>query len=73
MHIISTICYQADKFRLLHDDIDLSEKIGSGNFGNVYKGYIRSRDHMVAVKTCKESVDQSTRAKFLSEAKLVVM
>ena len=68
MFTIPLLCYQ-DKWTLSHDDIELDSKLGAGNFGDVYKALLKTKNIYVAVKTCKASVDTSTRNKFLAEAR----
>jgi len=53
----------------MHDDIEICDKLGSGNFGEVYRGFMKSLNQYVAVKTCKDTVDSRTKDKFLLEAK----
>ena len=43
-----------EKWELNNDDVGLLEKIGRGNFGDVYRATLNDPNHpMVAVKTCK--------------------
>nr|XP_006818515.1 PREDICTED: tyrosine-protein kinase Fer-like [Saccoglossus kowalevskii] len=56
---------------LTHDDIEIAEFLGKGNFGDVMKGYLKKDRTPVAVKTCKENVDPIIRQKFLMEARIL--
>ena len=52
----------------------MSEHIGSGQFGLVYKGVLLRRDENqveVAVKTLKEGSGEEDRVKFLQEATIM--
>ena len=52
----------------------MSEHIGSGQFGLVYKGVLLRRDKNqveVAVKTLKEASGEKDRVKFLQEAAIM--
>ena len=52
----------------------LSEHIGSGQFGLVYKGVLLRKDKIqveVAVKTLKEGSGENDRVKFLQEAAIM--
>ena len=51
----------------------LGEMLGSGQFGEVYKGvWERSHDNMeVAVKTLKEGTSDDDKVKFLQEAAIM--
>lgn len=60
-----------DKWSLSHSDIELSDKLGHGNFGDVFRATFRPENIYVAVKTCRENVDQRTRDKFLMEARIL--
>ena len=52
-----------------HDDIEIREELGSGSYGVVYLGVITATGQSVAVKTCRDTVDKTTKAKFLMEAR----
>jgi len=60
-----------DKWLISHDDVDIYEQLGQGNFGTVHRGFVKSKNVFVAVKTCREAVDITTRQKFLAEAKIL--
>ena len=53
----------------------LGDKIGSGQFGTVYKGVLKSGEGggevEVAVKTLKEGSGEEDRVKFLQEAAIM--
>ena len=67
---VLTYCVHAqDKWHLTHDDVDIMDELGEGNFGTVYRGFMKSTNDYVAVKTCKDNVDKITRSKFLDEAR----
>uniref|UniRef100_H2YD17 Tyrosine-protein kinase n=1 Tax=Ciona savignyi TaxID=51511 RepID=H2YD17_CIOSA len=66
--LINPVC--KDKWQLSHDDFRI-ENLGKGNFGEVSKALFIRENIYVAVKTCKEDVDQNTRDKFLEEAKIL--
>jgi len=52
-----------------HDDIKIGEELGSGTYGIVYRGLIKSTGLSAAVKTCRDTVDKNTKSKFLMEAR----
>ncbi|XP_043953917.1 tyrosine-protein kinase Fes/Fps [Gambusia affinis] len=60
-----------DKWVLEHDDIILGPLIGKGNFGEVYRGRLRSDNTPVAVKSCKENLAPEHKSKFLMEARIL--
>ncbi|XP_041846405.1 tyrosine-protein kinase Fes/Fps isoform X2 [Melanotaenia boesemani] len=60
-----------DKWVLEHDDIILGPLIGRGNFGEVYRGNLRSDNTPVAVKSCKENLAPEHKSKFLMEARIL--
>ena len=57
----------------LHDSCRLGEAIGSGQFGEVYKGFCKASSFgsEVAVKTLKKGASQEDRVKFLQEAAIM--
>lgn len=59
-------------YELVRNQVELSEIIGEGQFGDVHKGNYRSTKdgHIVpvAIKTCKPDADLATAEKFLEEA-----
>ncbi|XP_076439221.1 tyrosine-protein kinase Fer-like isoform X2 [Babylonia areolata] len=60
-----------EDWELLNDHIHLEMKIGSGNFGEVYKGLYMPNNMVVAVKKCKESLSEEQRKKFLMEGRIL--
>ncbi|KAH9502181.1 hypothetical protein Btru_070318 [Bulinus truncatus] len=58
------------EWELLNDDIELKMKIGTGNFGEVYKG-IYKKNIEVAVKTCKDTLTEDQKIKFLQEGRIL--
>ncbi|CAH1995793.1 unnamed protein product [Acanthoscelides obtectus] len=58
-------------YELVRTQIELGEILGEGQFGDVHKGTVRTKDNVlipVAVKTCKGDADLATTEKFLEEA-----
>ncbi|XP_041355891.1 tyrosine-protein kinase Fer-like [Gigantopelta aegis] len=60
-----------EEWELMNDDIFLEMKIGNGNFGEVYKGLYTPRNLVVAVKTCKDTLSEDQRKKFLQEGRIL--
>lgn len=58
-------------WELRNDDIALSEKIGSGQFGEVFRGVHRVTGASVAVKTCRETLGDDVKSKFLQEGRIL--
>ncbi|PVD22981.1 hypothetical protein C0Q70_16241 [Pomacea canaliculata] len=61
----------ARDYEIQRERIKLLEILGEGQFGDVYKGLFYDRDGVqvpVAVKTCKETSEESMTEKFLEEA-----
>ncbi|CAL1543387.1 unnamed protein product [Lymnaea stagnalis] len=58
------------EWELLNDDIELKMKIGTGNFGEVYKGVYKKMTE-VAVKTCKDTLTEDQKIKFLQEGRIL--
>ncbi|XP_074035838.1 protein tyrosine kinase 2 Fak isoform X3 [Leptinotarsa decemlineata] len=61
----------AKNYELVRDQIELHEILGEGQFGDVHRGAVRTKDGVlipVAVKTCKGDADLATTEKFLEEA-----
>ena len=58
-------------FSLRNDDIVLLERIGNGNFGEVYKGIMNTTGQDVAVKTCKINLPEDQKKKFLQEGSIL--
>ncbi|XP_058012612.1 tyrosine-protein kinase Fes/Fps isoform X5 [Ahaetulla prasina] len=57
-----------DKWVLDHEDIVLGQRIGQGNFGEVFSGFLRGSNTPVAVKFCRETLPNELKARFLQEA-----
>ena len=47
------------------------EKIGRGNFGDVYKARLQPSNLAVAVKTCKVTLPDEQKKKFLQEGRIL--
>jgi len=64
-----------EDWELKNDDVQLVEKIGRGNFGDVYKANLRSNNKLatqsVAVKTCKVTLPEEQKKKFLQEGRIL--
>ncbi|XP_053320359.1 tyrosine-protein kinase Fes/Fps [Spea bombifrons] len=60
-----------DKWVLEHEEVILGERIGRGNFGEVYSGRLRSDNTPVAVKTCRDTLPPDVKDKFLMEARIL--
>ncbi|NXG84116.1 FES kinase, partial [Stercorarius parasiticus] len=60
-----------DKWVLNHEDVLLGERIGRGNFGEVFSGRLRADNTPVAVKSCRETLPPELKAKFLQEARIL--
>jgi len=60
-----------EKWELNNDDVDLVEKIGRGNFGDVYKARLKQNNLSVAVKTCKVTLPDEQKKKFLQEGRIL--
>ncbi|CAI5792521.1 tyrosine-protein kinase Fes Fps isoform X1 [Podarcis lilfordi] len=58
-----------DKWVLDHEDVLLGERIGQGNFGEVFSGRLRCDNTPVAVKSCRETLPPELKARFLQEAR----
>ena len=61
---------EGDKWEITEKDLDIMDKIGKGNFGYVYKGYMRSRGQHVAIKMCKSDA-LADQDEFLREAEIL--
>jgi len=60
-----------EKWELNNDDVELVEKIGRGNFGDVYKARLKQNQLPVAVKTCKVTLPDEQKKKFLQEGRIL--
>jgi len=61
-----------ENWELKNDDILLGDKIGNGNFGDVFKGIYRPLNEEVAVKTCKDTLMENQKMKFLEEGRILM-
>lgn len=59
------------KWILNHEDVQLGDLLGKGNFGEVFKGILVRDKTAVAVKTCKEDLPPELKIRFLSEARIL--
>ncbi|XP_039217955.1 tyrosine-protein kinase Fes/Fps isoform X1 [Crotalus tigris] len=57
-----------DKWVLDHEDVVLGQRIGQGNFGEVFSGFLRGSNTPVAVKSCRETLPNELKIRFLQEA-----
>ncbi|XP_033189734.1 tyrosine-protein kinase Fer isoform X3 [Bombus vosnesenskii] len=60
-----------ERWELNNDDVILLEKIGRGNFGDVYKAQLKTCKTEVAVKTCKVTLPDEQKRKFLQEGRIL--
>ncbi|XP_037947179.1 tyrosine-protein kinase Fer isoform X5 [Teleopsis dalmanni] len=60
-----------ERWELSNDDVMLLEKIGRGNFGDVYKAKLKSSKLDVAVKTCRMTLPDEQKRKFLQEGRIL--
>jgi len=60
-----------EKWELNNDDVELVEKIGRGNFGDVFKARLKNNSLAVAVKTCKVTMPDEQKKKFLQEGRIL--
>ncbi|XP_021957925.1 tyrosine-protein kinase Fer [Folsomia candida] len=58
-----------ENWELNNDDVELIEKIGRGNFGDVFKASLNGT--LVAVKTCKVNLPDEQKKKFLQEGRIL--
>ncbi|XP_040198419.1 tyrosine-protein kinase Fes/Fps [Rana temporaria] len=69
--VILTKAIVKDKWVLEHEEVILGERIGRGNFGEVFSGRLRADNTPVAVKTCRETLPPDLKDKFLLEARIL--
>ena len=69
--VVLTILLFREKWELNNDDVDLVEKIGRGNFGDVYKAKLKPSGLLIAVKTCKVTLPDEQKKKFLQEGRIL--
>ncbi|KAF5305505.1 hypothetical protein FQA39_LY01596 [Lamprigera yunnana] len=60
-----------ERWELNNDDVVLLDKIGRGNFGDVYKAQLKSTGQDVAVKTCRVTLPEEHKKKFLQEGRIL--
>ncbi|XP_071513497.1 tyrosine-protein kinase Fer isoform X3 [Panulirus ornatus] len=60
-----------ERWELNNDDVELRDKIGRGNFGDVYKARLRDTGLEVAVKTCRVTLPDEQKKKFLQEGRIL--
>lgn len=60
-----------ERWELSNDDVILLDKIGRGNFGDVYKARLKSSNIEVAVKTCRMTLPDEQKRKFLQEGRIL--
>ncbi|XP_066594621.1 tyrosine-protein kinase Fer isoform X2 [Prorops nasuta] len=60
-----------ERWELNNDDVILLEKIGRGNFGDVYKAQLKPCKTEIAVKTCKVTLPDEQKRKFLQEGRIL--
>ncbi|XP_018327553.1 tyrosine-protein kinase Fer isoform X4 [Agrilus planipennis] len=60
-----------ERWELNNDDVLLLDKIGRGNFGDVYKAQLKSTNQEVAVKTCRVTLPEEHKKKFLQEGRIL--
>ncbi|KAK8754341.1 hypothetical protein OTU49_015674 [Cherax quadricarinatus] len=60
-----------ERWELNNDDVELRDKIGRGNFGDVYKARLRDSGLEVAVKTCRVTLPDEQKKKFLQEGRIL--
>ncbi|XP_052836355.1 tyrosine-protein kinase Fer isoform X1 [Drosophila gunungcola] len=60
-----------ERWELSNDDVVLLERIGRGNFGDVYKAKLKSTKLDVAVKTCRMTLPDEQKRKFLQEGRIL--
>ena len=69
--LVNPVLKEKDKWEMRREDIILKDKLGQGHFGDVMKGILKPSNVPVAVKSCKESVSESVKKKFLAEAEIL--
>ena len=69
--LVNPVLKEKDKWEMRREDIFLKDKLGQGHFGDVMKGILKPSNLPVAVKSCKESVSESVKKKFLAEAEIL--
>uniref|UniRef100_A0A915KY00 Protein kinase domain-containing protein n=1 Tax=Romanomermis culicivorax TaxID=13658 RepID=A0A915KY00_ROMCU len=59
------------KTTFAESDIEVISKLGSGNFGDVFKVRIKSDGRLVAMKTLRENVSRDTKDAFVKEMEMM--
>ena len=65
-HLINFI--YIEQWDIDHDDITSEEKIADGKFGDVYKGWLISKNMQVTIKTCRKDISDADKTQFRQEA-----
>ncbi|XP_072393549.1 tyrosine-protein kinase Fer isoform X2 [Diabrotica undecimpunctata] len=60
-----------ETWELNNDNVVLLDKIGKGNFGDVYKAQLKNNNSIVAVKTCRVTLPEEHKKKFLQEGRIL--
>ncbi|XP_011550635.3 tyrosine-protein kinase Fer isoform X3 [Plutella xylostella] len=60
-----------ENWELNNDDVQLCDKIGRGNFGDVYKARLKTTNQEVAVKTCRVALPEEQKRTFLQEGRIL--
>uniref|UniRef100_A0AAR5PH28 Tyrosine-protein kinase n=1 Tax=Dendroctonus ponderosae TaxID=77166 RepID=A0AAR5PH28_DENPD len=60
-----------ERWELNNDDVILLDKIGRGNFGDVYRAQLKNSNEVVAVKTCRVTLPEEHKKKFLQEGRIL--
>ncbi|XP_028161883.1 tyrosine-protein kinase Fer isoform X3 [Ostrinia furnacalis] len=60
-----------ETWELNNDDVQLCDKIGRGNFGDVYKARLKTTGQEVAVKTCRVALPEEQKRTFLQEGRIL--
>ncbi|XP_073952560.1 tyrosine-protein kinase Fer isoform X3 [Choristoneura fumiferana] len=60
-----------ETWELNNDDVQLLDKIGRGNFGDVYKARLKTSGQEVAVKTCRMALPEEQKRTFLQEGRIL--
>ncbi|KOB67757.1 Tyrosine-protein kinase Fps85D, partial [Operophtera brumata] len=60
-----------ENWELNNDDVQLLDKIGRGNFGDVYKARLKTTNQEVAVKTCRVALPEEQKRTFLQEGRIL--
>ncbi|XP_060523708.1 tyrosine-protein kinase Fer isoform X2 [Cylas formicarius] len=60
-----------ERWELNNDDVQLLDTIGRGNFGDVYRAQLKNSNEVVAVKTCRLTLPEEHKKKFLQEGRIL--